>query len=395
MATPVQKQKLAEAQNFVKEAEKSKKPGLFGWKKPDWESTSANYGKAAQAYKLAKSWELAVENFRHAADACDKCDLWSSAATHFDNAAQIASKELKDTKKAAGLYKEGAAMYTLAGSPEQAANLLLKAAKEMESGNSPTDVLEMYSEGLAAYEESQKWHYVSDSYRNAAQFAVKINNFPAAADFYLRYNKACEGMGDSHNAQAHKNFLSAIILYLADNKYELADKTYQDGTEYPAFGHSEPSKAAADILDAWEKCDQDLLTAALAQNKTINFLDQWIVRLTKTLKAPQEDAFGISGASRPVIEKLDLNLRSKEPKEPKQPTREDDEPQLRKKRSSTENPKQPQKEPEAAENKSSSEEKPEQPENSEKSEKSAEAAAGEESAEKSAKSASDSEEDIL
>lgn len=47
--------------------------------------------------------------------------------------------------------------------------------RELENGPDPDAVLAMYDEAFTTFEESEKWHYVADSYKEAARFAVKIN----------------------------------------------------------------------------------------------------------------------------------------------------------------------------------------------------------------------------
>jgi len=203
-------------------------------------------------------------------------------------------------------------MYKMVGTQEQAAALLMKAAKEMENGGSHTDVLEIYNEALTTFEESEKWHYVADSYKDAAKFAVKNDQLDTAAEYYLRHNNVCVGMGPSHDGQVHRNFLHAIVLNLALKNYSKADDLYQKATAFDGFGPSEASRAAAEILDAYEKSDQEMLTEAIKRNHNLTFLDGWVARLLKALKVPEEDAFGTgSGFRRQKVEKLEDVLKGK------------------------------------------------------------------------------------
>ena len=122
--------KIKEAEAFLVAGNKLLKTSTFGRWKPDWEGASAEYEKAATAFRVGKAFHQAIGMYQKASEAHEKFDSGFMAAKHMETAAFLAgSGGLKEPAQSADYYERASALHQLDGRIENAGEALGKLQK--------------------------------------------------------------------------------------------------------------------------------------------------------------------------------------------------------------------------------------------------------------------------
>jgi len=270
--------KLAEGDAFMKEADKLTTKTFTRWK-PDWDGACGIYEKAGNSYKNAKAYEKSRDAFKKASTAYVNMGISFSAAKNMEAAASM-SQANTNMEEAANLYEQACTLYRENGTPEKAAENLVKAAKILEDRD-PEKAMQHAVEACDIYIDDEKEHFASSTFRTAIALSLRVKKY----DIVLGLLKKQQGIHDRLNQpqDVFKAFLSQIIVHLYVDDYVAADRIYQEAVLYPGYSGSPECKVSQDLLDAYEKRNNEALQKAL-NHQTITFLDNEVAKLAKTLK---------------------------------------------------------------------------------------------------------------
>jgi len=203
-----------------------------------------------------------------------------SAGQQYEQAGQMAKQE-KQFIEAAELMKKASQQYHINANADRAADVIAKAAKLVEDVDAEK-ALELYEEALELFESEEKQS--ADTIRLALSFAIRSKKFTKALELLERQAKMFLASNQDHSYA--KTALSIMIIHLVQDDYVAADKAYQHFLDQGGFARSNECRAAAALLDAFEKTSPSLLQAALSQ-QTFTFLDNQVLRLAKTLSVSE------------------------------------------------------------------------------------------------------------
>ncbi|RUP02328.1 soluble NSF attachment protein [Jimgerdemannia flammicorona] len=214
------------------------------------------------------------------------------SAKDMETAAQILAQNMNQPERAADSYRRASDLYVAHGSADRAAEMLEKAAKNLES----TDInaaIELYSSSCSMYESEDRGRFAIGTFERAIGLMVKNKRYEKAIDMLQRLG-TIQGTLVSRGA-LYKTNLSILIIYLEMGDEVEAGKQFQNFcVRDSGFPQSEEASICHGLLDAFEQGDQDLLDQTVAR-QNITFLDNDIARLARQLKVPGESLTGGGG----------------------------------------------------------------------------------------------------
>ncbi|XP_055606425.1 gamma-soluble NSF attachment protein-like [Uranotaenia lowii] len=270
--------KIEEAQEHIRQAEKSLKTSLLKWR-PDYDLAADEYNKAATCFRNAK-----------ALDQCKDCLLKSSDCHRQNRAIFHAAKCLdqvilicKDMNQLSEVrkYAEKAAnLYQQHGSPESGAATLDKAAKILE-GTNPEDALQLYKQAVdvATIEDSSRQgaEYAS----KVARILVKLGLYDQAADAVRREIGLHQQVGS--DGAIGRLAVALVLVQLARGDYVAAEKAFKEWGNCCDVAEVQTLES---LLQAYDDEDPELAARALA-SPFIRHMDVEYARLARDIPLPK------------------------------------------------------------------------------------------------------------
>jgi hypothetical protein len=155
--------------------------------------------------------------------------------------------------------------------------LLLRAVEDVK----PDAAVRMYIDACALLEEDGRDQMAFDSYRSAASIYIKLNRYEDAATVFLRWGQAADKC-KAVQSQC-KAYLSAIIVYLFADNFNLADASYNDCSQMDSFFKSDQNHCAVQLLSAYREGRPDEIKHVVSTSSVIPHLDHMVIRLAKQL----------------------------------------------------------------------------------------------------------------
>ncbi|KAJ3127364.1 hypothetical protein HK098_006448 [Nowakowskiella sp. JEL0407] len=260
------------------------KKSFFGRSSPDFDQAVQNYEQAANCFKLAKAYSYAVDAYVKSADCHTKLNSLYLAAKNLDAAALMLMNQLNKPDESSELYRRASNYYLANGSYDRAAEVLEKAGKALESIN-PDKAVQLYEESCTIYETEDKMRSGAESFQRFISFLIKSGRYPKALELSGRLTDAYIKM--ENRIGINKQVLSCVILALAyGDEVEAGKRFDMYAGRVSGFGESDEGMIAANLLDAYEQHNPDLLADALKRQQ-INYLNSEITRLARTkLRVP-------------------------------------------------------------------------------------------------------------
>jgi len=275
--TERQLQKNDEGDSLYKEAEKLVTKNIFRWK-ADWEQAGPIYERAATAYKNAKNYRMAKESFSKAAECMIKTDLLFLAAKNYESAA-LMSQELGNIDDTLVFLQKSATNYRISSNPEKSAEVLIKASKCVEKEN-PDKALEFAKNALEIFELDEKDLFSGQTYKYAISLCIRFGKTEEAIKLFEKQSDVQAKL--NHENDVFKCQLSLIILHLSRDDYAAAEKGFRDYVETHGFSKSEEGRAAAELLDGFEKRDNEAIKKCTSK-QVFTFLDNDVTKIAKKL----------------------------------------------------------------------------------------------------------------
>ncbi|XP_017044918.1 gamma-soluble NSF attachment protein [Drosophila ficusphila] len=270
--------KIAEAEDLVKQAEKSLKLSMLKWV-PDYDSAADEYSKAATAYRIAKSYDKSKDCFLKAIDCYKNNKAWFHAAKSYEQIILL-SKDSDKLLEVEEFANKAASLYQQHGSPEAAASALDKAAKLTESKH-PDMALRFYQHALEVI-------MIEDSVRQAAEYASKVSRILVKLRRYeeatnalkkeISLNQQTESYG-----QIGRLVVALVMVQLARGDSVEAEKTFR---EWGNCCEPEEVSTLQTLLQAFDDEDPELASRMLA-SPFIRHMDVEYAILSKNIPLPQ------------------------------------------------------------------------------------------------------------
>jgi tetratricopeptide (TPR) repeat protein len=274
-----QSQRNAEGDILMKEADKLTTKTLLRWK-ADYDTAGPIYERAGTAYKNAQNYLGAKNAFKKAAECLKQADLSFLAAKNYESAAMMA-KEMSQTDESVSLIEESAKHFRLTGNPDKAAEVLIKAARWIESSD-VEKALSLAKTSLEVYEIDDKEQFSGNAYKYATGLCIRNKRIDDALQMYNK--QAAIHSKLNHDSDVLKAYLSIMIIHLSRDDYAAAEKAFQDFVGTHGFTNSQEGRGAMELMDAYEKRDNEGLKKCV--NKQIfTFLDNDVAKLAKKLTA--------------------------------------------------------------------------------------------------------------
>ena len=286
-APRMEERKIKEGIALMASGEKCLKTSMFGRWKPDWESATADYEKAATAFRVAKAWAQAVGAFEKAAQGQEQLGSGFMAAKHVESAAFLAGAGgLCDGASSAARYERAAALHQQDGRVENAAEALGKAAKALESSD-PERAAKLMSAACDAFADdeadSSELRLIQslDTYKTAVAFLLRAKSPAQAATMLQRQAQVSARVNQAHNVARCE--LSRVVALLAADRFqeavEACDVAQQSGD---GFAGTDEADAATALLDAYTSQSEDALSACVAR-QVFTFLDHQVTLAARAL----------------------------------------------------------------------------------------------------------------
>ncbi|KAH8291374.1 hypothetical protein KR054_011007 [Drosophila jambulina] len=270
--------KIAEAEELVRQAEKSLKLSLLKWV-PDYDSAADEYSKAATAYRIAKSFDKSKDCLLKAIDSYKNNKSWFHAAKCYEQIILL-TKETDKLHEAEEYANRAANLYQQHGSPEAAASALDKAAKLVEHKH-PDIALRFYQHALEVI-------MIEDSVRQAAEYASKVSRILVKLRMYeeatnaLKKEIALNQQTESYG-QIGRLVVALVMVQLARGDSVEAEKTFR---EWGNCCEPEEVSTLQTLLQAFDDEDPELAARMLA-SPFIRHMDVEYAILSKNIPLPQ------------------------------------------------------------------------------------------------------------
>jgi hypothetical protein len=152
--------------------------------------------------------------------------------------------------------------------------LLLRAVEDVK----PDAAVRMYIDACALLEEDGRDQMAFDSYQSAASIYIKLNRYEDAATVFVRWGQAADKC-KAVQSQC-KAYLSAIIVYLFADNFNLADVSYNEYSQIDSFFKSDQNHCAVQLLSAYREGRPDEIKYVVSTSSVIPHLDHMVILLS-------------------------------------------------------------------------------------------------------------------
>lgn len=270
--------KIEEAQEHIRQAEKSLKTSLLKWR-PDYDFAADEYGKAATCFRNAKALDQSKECLLKASDCHRQNRAIFHAAKCLDQVILIC-KDMNALTEVRTYAEKACHLYQQHGSPESGAATLDKAAKILE-GTRPEDALALYKQAVdvATIEDSSRQgaEYAS----KVARIMVKLKYYDEAADAIRREIGLHQQVGS--DGAIGRLAVALVLVQLARGDYVAAEKAFKEWGNCCDVAEVQTLES---LLQAYDDEDPELAARALA-SPFIRHMDVEYARLARDLPLPK------------------------------------------------------------------------------------------------------------
>eukprot|EP00118_Oscarella_pearsei_P017481 m.173852 g.173852 ORF g.173852 m.173852 type:complete len:296 (+) comp39096_c0_seq10:54-941(+) len=241
------------------------------------------YGRAANAFKMAKKWSAAGHAFSQASTIAERLQMKHDAAQNFVDAANCYKKS--DFQEAIKCLLRAIEIFTDMGRFSMAAKHHMAVAEIYE--NEAVDV----DQSIANYEQAADYYRGEESNSAANKCSLKVALLSAQQEKYERSIEIYEQVGASclesnllkYSAKDH--FFRAGLLHMCIDAEVGGPRALDRFNEmFPAFQDSREYKLLRKIVDAFEEQSVEAFTDAVKEYDSISRLDQWYTGILLKIK---------------------------------------------------------------------------------------------------------------
>ena len=147
---------------------------------PDWDSAADELNKAAVCFRVGHSWSQAKEAHLKAAEAYANNGNLYHAGKQLDQAMNIV-KDMGQFDEVEELANRGGLLYRQSGSPESAAQLLVRAAKLLEMKDPARSVM-LYQKAADTVDTEDRSSEAGQHLEQAAKLCVRTGEYDRPAE---------------------------------------------------------------------------------------------------------------------------------------------------------------------------------------------------------------------
>ncbi|SPP73220.1 gamma-soluble NSF attachment protein [Drosophila guanche] len=270
--------KIAEAEELVRQAEKSLKTSLLKWV-PDYDSAADEYSKAATAYRIGKNFDKSKECQLKAIECYKNNKSWFHAAKAYEQIVLLS----KDTDKLLEIEEyvnKACSLYQQHGSPEAAASALDKAAKLTEQKH-PELALRFYQHAIEVIMIEDSTRQATEYSSKVSRILVKLRRYDEATQAIKReigLNQQTESYG-----QIGRLVVALVLVQLARGDSVEAEKAFR---EWGTCCEPEEVSTLQTLLNAFDEEDAEMAARMLA-TPFIRHMDVEYAILAKNIPLPE------------------------------------------------------------------------------------------------------------
>lgn len=245
---------------------------------PDWDSAADEFNKAAICYKVARNWSACKSAHQRACEGYANSGSLYHAGKQLDHAVLVC-KEQGDLSEVENLASRGGLLFRQAGSPEAAAQLLVRTAKLLEI-TLPKNAIGLYQKASETVGTEDRPIEAAHHQEAAAKLMVRVKDFDGAAEC-LHQTLGLYSEGGA-GAAAGRVVLSFILVQLVRGDSVAASKVVNS---WGAFLDSQQAAAAHQLTQGFSELDRDLAKSGL-ESACVRNLDNDYVKLARDLQLP-------------------------------------------------------------------------------------------------------------
>ncbi|XP_028163394.1 gamma-soluble NSF attachment protein [Ostrinia nubilalis] len=270
--------KIQQAENHIKNAEKALKSTFFRWK-PDYDSAADAFTQAAQCYRIVRDQKKVKEFYAKAAE----CHIRNNALFHAGKCLETAMMACKETCAADEIFtmaSDASTYYQQYGSGDAGAGVLEKAAKILEE-NDPEKAVKLYQMAADVSSTESSQHQGAEYMRKSSRILTRLELFDQAVDSLRReigYN-----LEHGNYGAVGRLVVAIVIVQLARGDPVAAEKAYK---EWGNNCEAAESTTLEQLLQAYDEEDRAGARAALS-SPFIRSMDVEYSRLAMTVPLPE------------------------------------------------------------------------------------------------------------
>lgn len=271
--------KVAEAQEHIRQAEKSMKTGFLKWR-PDFDIAADEYQKAATCYKIAKELGQAKDCFVKASDCYKENRSLFHAARCYEQIILL----LKDQGKFDEMVEyahRACRLYQQQGSPEAGSGALEKTAKMVEQKDpaSAINVLQHAVEVLMIEDSASR--QAAEHLSKISRLQVRIQRYGEAADT-IRLEIGIH-QENGNGAAIGRLTVALVLIQLVREDSVAAEKAFK---EWGNYCDGQEAQTLEVLLQAYDDEDWEAVQHALG-SPFIRHMDIDYARLANAVPLPE------------------------------------------------------------------------------------------------------------
>jgi len=275
----MEERKNLEGRDHLSQAEKYLETSVWKLKfSPDWDSAADAYNKAAICFKVAKNWMACKDAHMRASEGYANSGSLYHAGKQLDNAILVC-KEQNDLTEVENLASRGGLLYRQAGSPEAAAQMLVRAGKLLEMSK-PDNAVGLYLKASETIGTEDRPTEAAQHMETAAKLLVRSKQFDRAADTLEQTLQLYSEGGAA--AASGRVVLSFILVQLVRGDVIAAGKVY---SSWGGFLDAQQAGAAQQLTKGFSELDHEMAQSGL-QSASLRSLDNDYVKLARDIKPP-------------------------------------------------------------------------------------------------------------
>jgi len=277
----LESRKKAEGLAHLANAEKYLETSVWKLKlSPDWDSAADQFNKAAVSFKVAKDWDACKAAHLRACEGYANSGSLYHAGKQLDQALLVC-KERGDLTEIEDLASRGGLLYRQAGSPESAAQMLVRAAKMLEIPH-PERAISLYEKASETVGTEDRPSEAGQHLETAAKLTVRAGQLDRAADLLHNTLVLYSEAGTGNNSQHGRVVLAFILVQIKRGDSIAAGKVW---SQWGGWCDGSQSGAANDIIQGFTDQDGDMARQGLSSS-SVKTLDNDYVKLARDIEVP-------------------------------------------------------------------------------------------------------------
>lgn len=278
----MEQRKVQEGNDHVAKAEKYLETSVWKLKfAPDWDSAANELNKAAVAFRVGQSPAQAKDAHLRAAEAYANNGNLYHAGKQLDQAMNIV-RDMDQLEEVEDLASRAGLLYRQAGSPESAAQLLVRAAKLLEVKD-PARAVSLYQKAADTVGTEDRSTEAGQHLEQAAKLCVRTGQYDRAAELLeAALSTYSEGPSPTVGSPYGRVVLAFILVQEKRGDCVAASKVW---SQWGGYCDGYQTAAANDIISGYGERDGDMARRGLGSG-SVRALDNDYVKMVRDMEVP-------------------------------------------------------------------------------------------------------------